>query len=393
MLGPLEITLLCLGLSFICSEIFFRVRLPKIIGQIIAGVIIGLPVFKFLISGSGSNFIFGLSELGVVFLLFLTGLEIDIQKFKSLSKNMAIIAIISAATPFILGTLIGYAMHLHKVFPFAPFILGASLSITSTGANAKILMDFKKETSRLGQILIGSAAIDDFFGTVFLTIVLVILHQTANLELALFPLKLIMFVLVAFVLLKIFPKIFDVIAKEKSDSALFSIAILFCLIISVTANYLGLSTILGALIAGVLMKISTDKNIENAIFSHLKVITYSLVIPFFFIAIGMAFDIASLFENFNWVCIIFFVAVIGKIAGPIVWSLISKEFSLRQALLLGLGMNSRGAIELVVAKIALAYNLIPQNIYSAIVTTAVLTTLIFPIALKRELSINEKIMD
>ena len=199
--------------------------------------------------------------------------------------------------------------------------------------------------------------------------------------------------MVAFVLLKIFPKIFDVIAKEKSDSALFSIAILFCLIISVTANYLGLSTILGALIAGVLMKISTDKNIENAIFSHLKVITYSLVIPFFFIAIGMAFDIASLFENFNWVCIIFFVAVIGKIAGPIVWSLISKEFSLRQALLLGLGMNSRGAIELVVAKIALAYNLIPQNIYSAIVTTAVLTTLIFPIALKRELSINEKIMD
>ena len=393
MLSALEVTLLCLALSFVCAEAFYRVKLPRIIGQIVAGIIIALPIFKFLITTEASNFILGLSELGVVFLLFLTGLEIEIKKFKSLSKNMTIIATISAATPFLLGTMAGYIMQLHKLFPFAPFILGASLSITSTGANAKILMDVKKEVSRLGQILLGSAAIDDFFGTLFLTLVLVLLHQAANLELILFPIKLAIFVVISFLLLKLFPKIFELVIKEKSESALFSVAILFCLIISVAADYLGLSTVLGALIAGILMKISTNAKIEHAIFSHLKVITYSLIIPFFFISIGMVFSIAALFENLFWVLIILIVAIVGKISGPIIWALISREFSFRQALLLGMGMNSRGAIELVIAKIALTYGLIPEHIYSAIVTTAVLTTLMFPIVLKKELEINEKIME
>ncbi|MBU4341558.1 MAG: cation:proton antiporter, partial [Candidatus Altiarchaeota archaeon] len=208
--------------------------------------------------------------------------------------------------------------------------------------------------------------------------------------LLLFPVELFVFILLAYCLLKFFPTVMRYIQREKSEVSEFMIIILVGLLIATFSEFLGLGTIIGALIAGIILQVSIrDRGEEQILVNDLRIITLGLIVPFFFISIGLNFSVASLFTNPVLLLSILVVATAGKIIG----AMLAKPFtdlSWRQLYVVGWGMNSRGAVELVIAFVARPF--IPADVFSSIVVMAVVTTILSMLMIERQTQKDRGIM-
>lgn len=380
---------IALTTSFIVSEIFYRLRYPRVIGAIFSGIILGLPFLKQLFTTSALEDINFLSDLGIIFLLMLAGLEINLRKLRKAEKDAFLIAIFGALIPFTLGylfmTYIGYSKTV-------ALVLGVCLSLTAEGTTLKVLFDMNALNTRVGTIILGAGIIDDVFEVIFLSIILIISHKNAE-KLIWFPMKLVLFVAIVYLIFKIVPAIIRFIQKEKSRVATFTTILIIGILVSVISQELELGPIIGAFIAGIIIQVSIkNKHDELENVEELKIMTFSFIIPFFFINMGLHLDFTSLLTNFWLMVSIMCIAVIGKILGAVIVTPLT-DLTLKQTYLIGWGMNSRGAIELVIAEIARVNGLIPIEVYSSIVIMAILTTLMFPIILKKYIKNDRKILD
>lgn len=248
--------------------------------------------------------------------------------------------------------------------------------------------------------MFGAGLIDDVFGVLALAVILALSAPQTNGDLYLLPLKLIAFVLIVLVIFKVIPRFLYLVEKENSRVATFSSVLILGLVITVLAEKAGLGHILGAFLAGVIIQLEDrrlceevehikDKECpaveilrrERDSIKELNIITFSFIIPFFFIFMGLHFDFQQLIKFWPLATLIIGVAFIGKIIGALAAKPFT-DFSWRQSLMMGWGMNARGAIELVIAEIARSKGLIPLEIYSAIVAMTILTTLAFPLAMR-----------
>jgi Kef-type K+ transport system membrane component KefB len=390
----LGIITVCLLISLIFSELFRKFKLPDVIGQILAGILISLPVFGLLLIDTIFTQIEFLSELGIIFLLLLAGLEINLKRFQQLSKIEFIVAFTAAFIPFFLGF---FGMKFLGFDAISSLVVGACLSISSEGTTLKVLMDLKRLNTKVGTIILGAGILDDVIGVLFLALILIIVEgeNTGNVTSAiLLPFMVISFVILCIILFKVLPKIIKNVEKEHSRIANFSMVLIIGLGIASLSQFFGLGHILGAFLAGMLInQVNKNNSVEKNIVEELKVMTFSFIIPFFFIYIGLHFDFMAIIKYPIQSIMILVLAFCGKFFGSILAGFFSKEISFKQSVLIGWGMNSRGAIELVIAEIARSNYLISQDIYSAIVFMAVVTTIIFPIALRNIIKKDPKIMD
>ena len=132
---------ICLIISLVFGEIFNWFKVSSVVGLIAAGIVLGLPVFDALFIETGTfNYIKFLSTLGIIFLLFISGLEADVKKLKSSRREETIIALLSSLIPFGLGFLAGQLLNFNLI---VSFVLGAALSITSAGTTIVSLMELK----------------------------------------------------------------------------------------------------------------------------------------------------------------------------------------------------------------------------------------------------------
>ncbi len=389
MLDTLTFVAIALTLSFILSEFFFKIKYPRVIGQLITGVILGLPFIKAFVTGDIQADIGFLADLGIIFLLLLTGMKIDIAKFKKSSKDTLILALFSVLFPFAMG------FTLLKAFDYptlAALIFGGAISLTAEGTKLKVLLEMGALNTKLGVIMLGAGILDDVFEIIFLSIVIVLSNHDYS-ALALLPVKLIIFVIVVLATYKVFPKILRAVQREHSRIATLSFIILFGLVVAVLSNKLDLGPIIGAFVAGVIIslvdrrKVSFKEDVQD-----LEEVTFAFLIPFFFINIGMHFDVTSLAQNAYFAIIVVVVATLSKIVGAVLATPFTS-LNLRQTHLVGWGLNSRGAIELIIAEVALQNNLIPIEIYSALVFMALVTTLMFPFVMKLIIGYDKKILN
>lgn len=386
---------ICLALSLLFSEIFRRLGYPEVVGQILVGVILGLPVMAVIFSTDFLTDIEFLSQLGIIFLLLLAGLEINMNRLEKLSKAEFLVAFFSALVPFLLGF---FGMRLLSYDTLAAIVVGACLSITAEGTTLKVLMDMDQLNTKIGTIILGAGILDDVL-EVFLLAILLIIVQNPSIQstnwtsVAFFPFMVVAFVLVCLILFRFVPRLMRFIQREHSRVANFSMVMVLGIGVAALSQFFGLGPIIGAFIAGILIHwVNKDKKEMIDIVDELKVMTFSLIIPFFFIYIGLHFDYQSLFDHTGLILFILFIAIFGKILGSLIAKFFMKDISLKQAFLIGWGMNSRGAIELVIAEIARANALIPPHIYSAIVIMAVVTTIIFPGMMKLYLKKDPEMM-
>lgn len=383
--------------AFILGEMFKRIGLPSVVGQILAGLLFGIPVIKELlfIDGSALVIIDFLATLGILLLLFLAGLEIEIEKIKETSRDSILISICSALVPFALGF-----VFVFLAFPeygvMAGVIFGGALMVTSEGTNVKVLMDFNVLNTRLGAIMLAAGAIDDIFEVLFLALVVVLAKGGSLIDLAMVPVEMIIFLVVAFIAFKIISKILQHLEKKKGqETELFAIVLIFILVLAALSESLNVGYLIGAIIGGFLLQASMKKiSNENRtqLLNVIKLIAMGFVVPFFFVNVGLTFDINTFLANIPMIAVTVVIATLGKIVGTMIVKPVSS-LSWKQLYYVGWGMNSRGAAELVIALIAIQYGLISPEIFSALVSMSLITTLILPPILARGIKRNPGLMD
>ena len=393
MLETLVVLALVLIAAFSFNELFKRIGLPPVVGQILAGVVLGIPVIKTWIFGPQiPSMVDFLSVLGILFLLLLVGLEIDVRKVIESSKDSILISFGSVLVPLFLGFAFLRAMGYDVV---ASIVFGGALAVTAEGTTVKVLMDAKVLDTRLGTIMVTAGALDDIFEVLFLSLVTIFAHGGTFAELAVFPVELLTFVAVAFVSFKIIPRILRYIERKGDDVELFSIVLIFVLVMAALSDVLRVGYLIGAVIAGFLLQVSMrglKRRDEQEIVETTKLITLAFVVPFFFVNIGLNFDFSTIAANVTLLVATVVIAFSGKILG----TLITKPFSSlsgKQLYLVGWGMNSRGAVELVIALLARNSGLIPPEVFSVLVAMAIVTTLTFPFVLARGIKKTPGIMD
>ena len=387
---------LILIVTFVMGFLFKRIGLPSVVGQILAGILLGIPVLRSILFNSESSLVIVdfLAYLGIIFLLFLAGLEIDIEKIRETSRESLLISLSSALVPFGLGF-----VFMILVFPsygwLTALVFGGAMMVTSEATKVKVLMDLNSLNTHLGAIMLAAGALDDVFEVLFLALVAVIGRGGGLIELAAIPIEIVVFAVVAFAFFKVASKVFRYLDKNGSNQAeIFSLVVIFIMVLSALSEGLGIGYLIGAIAGGFILQIamrSIHKHHQKAMIKVTELVALGFIVPFFFANVGINFEFDTLFSSIGLLVITVVIAFSGKILGCLAIKPFSR-LTLKQLYYTGWAMNSRGAAELVIALAAKQLGLIPLEVFSALVAMSLITTLAFPPILARGIQKNPGLM-
>lgn len=348
---------------------------PSLFGKLLVGIILGPSILNIL----HSNIILKeLAQVGVLMLMFLAGLETNIPEFRKSIVSSFFTAIGGVFLP--LGAGLGYGLLSGYSFNVALFI-GVILVSTSVSISVQTLREIGKLRSREGFTILGAAVIDDVLGLIILSMVLALTVGGEEISiLTLVILKIIVFFIFAVISgYFIVPLLFTLASKILVTEGELTFAIIIVFIFSIFAEYLGLAGIVGAYFAGIM--ISKTGNKFNLL-EKVEAIGQSFFFPIFFVSIGVIADINSLTGHLLIFTIVTsIIAVITKVIGAGAGALITG-FNLKSSLGIGAGMVSRGEVALIVANIGFGSGLLSTDLYTAMVTITIVTTVITPLLIK-----------
>jgi len=365
---------LVLFVAKICSAILYRLGQPEVLGEIIAGIILGPSVLNILKPNIVFEFV---AEFGVILLLFEVGLETDVRALMGVGKGVGLIALGDILLPFTMGTLVGYLLKLEHL---GAFYLGAVFMATSIGVSVRVLSDLDRMDAPESRAVLCTAICDDIVSMLFITILFGLL-ETGSLR----PLIILRTILTstAFILLTLFlgskalPRLMTALNRIPMRGTLLSFALFLGISTAYIASLIGLAPIMGAFIAGMLLAESKEKEV---IIDDLTPLSHVLT-PMFFVLIGAAVDVKSIPHLLPLALLFILVAIASKTLGCGSTSLLAG-FKGSQALIIGLSMIPRGEVGLILARKGVDVGLINQNLYALIVFMVLGTTLAAPLLLK-----------
>lgn len=387
------------------GEIAIRLGQPTLVGEIVAGIALGLVIRLFpeafpLMAGIRDDRVFiAFTDLGIFFLMLSAGLEMQPRKLAQASGSSAVIAAGGMLLPLGLGTGLGWVFLPDSDYRVAQALfIGVAISVTAVPVAVKVLMDLKKLNTPLGASVVSAAVIDDILSLVLLALLTALIRSgtlPGGAELMLLAVKvLLFFALAAAVGQFLLPKLAAVFAVSFSEEIEFSILVAVGLSFAVAAERLSLHFLLGAFAAGLLFtRRTTSEQLFESVRKRVSGISTGFLAPIFFASIGLNLDLSAVGAIPLFLSLLLLAALIGKLGGAGLPAYLMGR-SRGNALAIGLCMNARGAVGLIVADIALRQGLFnhPQpvppavaNLFSAVVLMAVLTTLLTPIALRRVL--------
>ena len=386
------------------GEIAERVSQPAVLGELIAGVVLGnLVLFgfdglQFLSTNEGIAI---LAEIGVILLLFEVGLESNVREMLSVGASSLVVALLGIIAPFFLGWGVS-AWMLPNEEQLVHVFIGATLCATSVGITARVLTDLGKIQSRESKIILGAAVIDDVLGLVILAVVSGII-AAANTGGVLEVADVVLIIgkatvfLVGAILLGgwLSPRLFKVASKLRIKGMLLAVSLCFCFFLAYLANVIELAPIVGAFAAGLILdevhyKDFIDRG-EHGLEDRLHPINNFLV-PIFFVLMGIKVDLSTFgqVEVLGFAALLSIAAIIGKMicaAGVLEKGL--------DRISVAVGMVPRGEVGLIFAGIGAALVLhgqpvIRPYVFSAVVIMVIVTTLITPPVLKITLARGDK---
>jgi len=379
-----------------------RVGQPIVLGELIAGILIGnLALFtgwKGLTFLRFNEHIEILGELGIIILLFEVGLEENIRNMLKVGVSSFLVALIGVISPFFLGYFCAQILLTGK--PSSVYIfVGATLTATSVGITARVLQDLKKINTNEGRIILGAAVIDDILGLIILAVVTGIVTSGAVsfVEIGFITLKALVFLLGAILLgIILAPKILKLAQRLWVEGIMLISALLFAFLLAYLAAEVGLATIVGAFAAGLILEETHFKGFKDTRYTINDMIRplSSFLVPIFFVLMGIQVKLET-FRELHVIglsLVLTIVAIVGKQLCGL--GAIGKNLD---RISIGLGMIPRGEVGLIFAAIGRKLIIpgtntpvIDSGTYSAVVIMVILTTLITPPLLKYSLLHREK---
>lgn len=372
----------------IFAELVVRLKSPSVIGEIIAGVVLGPSLFGWIEPIQAIKL---MAEIGIILLLFEVGLETDITRLARSGVKSVVVAVSGFVLPFLLGFAVSH--WLFGLDALVAAFIGGTLTATSIGITVRVLTDLKRQHSHEAQVVLGAAVLDDVLGVLLLALLYefstgggVSLVNTG---------KVLLFVTAFFVLAPAAAKIMSLVIRrfdQKSEipglipTAIVSLVLFFAWL----SHAIGAPELLGGFAAGLALSrrfflpfgaaLHNDPIFSERIENQMKPIIH-LFTPIFFVMVGLSLNLREVDwgSGFIWAfsLLLLVVAVASKLAGPF---LVRESNPTRLAI--GLSMIPRGEVGLIFAELGRVGGIFTNDVYAGLILVIALTTLLPPFALK-----------
>lgn len=354
----------------LAAEIFERLKQPAVAGEIIAGVIIGPSALALVAPGELTN---ALSEIGVIFLLFLVGLETKPADIFRVGGRAMAVAVLGVIVPFIFGYLImkGWGRSgIEAIF------VGAAMVATSVGITARVLGQMGLLSLETSRIILGAAVIDDILGLLILAVVSSLAREGGvnYAQIATTAAMAVGFtLLILFVGARAVNRLRPRVESLKVGQSYLVFGLTLCLGLALVASYIGVAAIIGAFLAGMAL----SESAEGSDMPHQAEAVTEFLLPFFLTNIGMQLKLDALL-NRDVIILAIVVTILAVLAKLIGCGAAAWPMGRKKAMQVGMGMVPRGEVGIVVAQIGLGLHAVSDAIYGVVLVMAVATTLIAP---------------
>ncbi len=392
-----EVTVLLIQLSVLLffarlfGELSRMLKQPAVIGEILAGVILGPSLLGFIfpnlfnyIFRSSQNSFFaldGISSIGIILLLFVAGMELELSLIIKKGKTAGIISFFGVIFPFLLGFASAWFFY-ESIIDFDPkfklifsLFFGTALSISALPVIAKTLLDLNLLKSQIGSLILAAAMVDDLIGWMLFSVILSMMAGTA----AIFNLPTVIISVLIFIILvltlgrAIIDRIIPVINKYISGpSGIIAFSLVLCLLGSLFTEFIGIHSIFGAFIIGI--AVGNSKHFTHESREIIHQFTASFFAPLFFIMIGLKIDFI---QNFDLTLVLFvmFFSFAAKIIGVGLGSYYVAKLSKFESLAIAFGLNARGSMAIILGLLGLKAGVINQEMFVALVIMAIVTSI------------------
>ena len=396
-----------LAAARLLGELMKQYDQPPVFGELLAGIILGpsvlgwiAPTFSawlFPLDPQQYQFLELLSWLGMLFLLLFTGLELDTVLLKNLGRPAAFASIFGVAVPFLAGYFLGTLIpdrllaQPDQRLVFQLF-MGTALSISAVPVVAKILLDLKLLQRNIGTIILGAAIIDDVAGWLILSMLIGMTTQGAlSWTTALVSvINTLFFISIALTLgVRVVRRLMRWLDDRSSlEEAHISAVFVVTLLCAAATEVIGVHAVFGAFVAGLVF--SQSPRIRANALEKLSGVVHGVFTPIFFVFVGLRVDLTSL-NNPILIAAVLGTACAGKLIGCTIGGLLGR-LPWWDALSIGIGMNARGGVGLIIALVGFSTGILSQEVYASLVIMALITTLMAPPLLKwalRHVAISE----
>jgi len=358
--------------SKIAGQISIRLGQPSVLGKIIAGILLGPALLGWI---QPSELITEFSEIGVLLLMFLAGLETDVKSLNQNMKSAVAIAVAGVIVPILLGWAGGVWFGLTTT---EAIFLGLVLAATSVSISVQVLRELGWLNSREGAALLGAAVLDDIIVIILIAVAMgFFTGESTNLGLLLGG-QVAFFALIFVLGRWLVPYFVHAFARFKITEPIVTAAIIIAFAFAWGADFFGVSGIIGTYFAGIaLARTEWAHQIEDKV----SPIAYGIFVPFFFINIGLPISFDGVGDQIWFIVIFCIIAVISKWIGCGLGARLTG-FNTKSSIGIGAGMISRGEVALILASMGLGAGLLPQSHYTSIIIVVIFSTLITPPLLK-----------
>ncbi|MEK4499511.1 cation:proton antiporter [Bacillus sp. FSL R12-0069] len=366
----------------LAGDLSVRLGQPSVLGKLIVGIVIGPAVLGWI---ENSELLTQLSNVGVILLMFMAGLETDLEELNANRNSSLAVALGGIILPFVGGYVSGLVMGMEQgnaVF------LGLLLCATSVSISVQTLRDLGKMKTRESTTMLGAAVFDDILVVILLAFAMSFLGtDDVNLTMVILK-KVVFFASIILIGWKGVPAVMRWLSPLRVSESIVSAALIICFSFAYFGELLGIAGIIGAFAAGIAI---SQTNYKHEVEKKVEPIAYAMFVPVFFVSIGMNITFDGIGNQIWFILALTVIAVLTKLIGCGFGARMTG-FDAKSSAIIGAGMVSRGEVALIIAGTGLSSGLLAQDYFTAIVIVVILTTMITPPMLKYTFGAKDKAM-
>ncbi|MDR7318274.1 cation:proton antiporter [Brevibacillus nitrificans] len=357
--------------SKIAGDISVRLGQPSVLGKLLIGIVLGPSVLGVV---TNTEVLQEISQIGVILLMFIAGLETDIDEFKRTGKASTSVGVMGIIVPLALGYVAGIGLGLSSI---ESVFLGLLLSATSVSISVQTLKELGKLKSKEGATIMGAAVIDDVLVIIALAFLMSFAGGDVNLGMVILK-KVAFFAIIILVSWKVVPWALKKFAPLQVTESVISAGLILCFLFAYFAEYTGVAAIIGAYIAGVAISLT---NYKEEITHKVETISYSIFVPVFFTFVGVTAQFSGILENLWLIVMLSVLAIASKLLGGAFGAKV-VGFPWRNSMAIGSAMVSRGEVALIIAAIGLESQLLTEGMFAILIVVVLVTTIVTPPMMK-----------